>query len=82
MNRTILGNSLEYLQTLEDESIDLISTDPPYNTTDCKWETKLSWDDWILMMAQHCDEAVKKGDLKIFRLGKGGLKKEWIRKNY
>lgn len=46
MNKTILGNSLEYLKTLEDESIDLILTDPPYNTTDCKWETKLSWDDW------------------------------------
>ncbi len=46
MNKTILGNSLEYLKTLEDESIDLILTDPPYNTTDCKWESKLSWDDW------------------------------------
>jgi len=46
MNKTILGNSLEYLKTLEDESIDLILTDPPYNTTDCKWDNKLSWDDW------------------------------------
>tara|TARA_R110000796_G_scaffold214983_1_gene331008 strand:+ start:77 stop:889 length:813 start_codon:yes stop_codon:yes gene_type:complete len=46
MNKEILGNSLEYLKTLEDESIDLILTDPPYNTTDCKWETKISWNDW------------------------------------
>ena len=46
MNKEILGHSLEYLKTLEDESIDLILTDPPYNTTDCKWETKLNWGDW------------------------------------
>lgn len=46
MNKTILGNSLEYLKTLENESIDLILTDPPYNTTDCKWDSKLSWDEW------------------------------------
>ena len=46
MNKEILGHSLEYLKTLEAESIDLILTDPPYNTTDCKWETKLNWSDW------------------------------------
>ncbi len=46
MNKEILGHSLEYLKTLKDESIDLILTDPPYNTTDCKWETKLNWGDW------------------------------------
>ena len=46
MNKEILGHSLEYLKTLNDESIDLILTDPPYNTTDCKWETKLNWGDW------------------------------------
>ena len=46
MNKEILGHSLEYLKTLKDESIDLILTDPPYNTTDCKWEIKLNWGDW------------------------------------
>ena len=46
MNKEILGHSLEYLKTLEDESIDLILTAPPYNTTDCKWETRLNWGDW------------------------------------
>ena len=46
MDKEILAHSLDYLKTLEDESIDLILTDPPYNTTDCKWETKLNWCDW------------------------------------
>ena len=46
MNKEILGHSLEYLKTLNNESIDLILTDPPYNTTDCKWETKINWSDW------------------------------------
>lgn len=46
MNKEILGDGLEYLKTLKDESIDLILTDPPYNTTDCKWDSKLNWCDW------------------------------------
>ena len=46
MNKEILGNSLEYLKTLNDESIDLILTDPPYNTTDCKWDKKIEWSEW------------------------------------
>ena len=46
MNKTILGNSLQYLKTLEDESIDLILTDPPYNTTDCKWDKQpIDWNE-------------------------------------
>jgi len=36
-----------------------------------KEKNGLSWHDWIIMMAQHCNEAVKKGDLKIFRLEAG-----------
>ena len=28
----------------------------------------LSWHDYILLMAQHCNEAVKKGDLKIYKV--------------
>jgi len=35
-----------------------------------KEKNGLSWHDWIMMMAQHCNEAVKKGDLKIFRINK------------
>ena len=38
------GNSLELLKQIEDQSIDLILTDPPYNTTDCKWDKQpIDW---------------------------------------
>ena len=33
MGKLINGGCLEYMRTLEDESIDLIVTDPPYPTT-------------------------------------------------
>ena len=46
----INGNSLEYLKTLEDESIDLILTDPPYNTTDCKWDKQPI--DWSVLKSE------------------------------
>ena len=46
-NVTIFADSLEYLKTLESESIDLILTDPPYNTTDCKWDKQpIKWDEY------------------------------------
>jgi len=33
------GDCLEIMQTLEDESIDMVLTDPPYGTTACKWDS-------------------------------------------
>jgi len=40
----LLGDCLELLKTIESESIDLILTDPPYNTTDCKWDKQpIDW---------------------------------------
>ena len=33
MNKLINGNAIEFMKTLEDESIDLIITDPPYKVT-------------------------------------------------
>ena len=34
-----LGDSLEVMKTIEDNSIDLILTDLPYGTTNCKWDS-------------------------------------------
>mgnify|MGYP003639145972 CR=1 FL=1 len=34
-----LGDCLEVLKTLADNSIDLVLTDPPYGTTKCKWDS-------------------------------------------
>ena len=33
MNKLINGDAVEFMKTLEDESIDLIITDPPYKVT-------------------------------------------------
>ena len=42
-----LGDCLEVMKTIEDNSIDTIITDPPYGTTACKWDSvidfKLMW---------------------------------------
>ena len=35
---------LEFMKTLEDNSIDLILTDPPYGTTACKWDSIIPLD--------------------------------------
>lgn len=35
------GNCLKILKTISDKSIDLILTDPPFGTTDCKWDNKI-----------------------------------------
>jgi len=43
-----LGDCLEVMKTIEDNSIDAIITDPPYGTTACKWDSvidfKLMWE--------------------------------------
>jgi len=39
-----LGDCLEVMKTIEDNSIDLILTDPPYGTTACKWDTIIDFD--------------------------------------
>jgi len=33
------GDCLELMQTLEDGSVDMVLTDPPYGTTACKWDS-------------------------------------------
>jgi site-specific DNA-methyltransferase (adenine-specific) len=42
------GDCLEVMKTFEDNSIDAIITDPPYGTTQCKWDNvidfKLMWE--------------------------------------
>lgn len=39
------GDCLELMKNIPDSSIDLILTDPPYNTTDCKWDKQpINWE--------------------------------------
>ena len=39
-----LGNCLEVMKEIEDNSIDAIITDPPYGTTACKWDSVIPFD--------------------------------------
>lgn len=43
-NKIYLGDCLDIMQMIPDSSIDLILTDPPYNTTDCRWDKQpIDW---------------------------------------
>ena len=35
----MLGDCLERMKEIPDGSVDMVLTDPPYGTTDCKWDT-------------------------------------------
>jgi len=39
-----LGNCLELMREIEDNSIDAIITDPPYGTTACKWDSVINFE--------------------------------------
>ena len=39
-----LGDCLEVMKTIEDNSIDAIITDPPYGTTECRWDSVIDFD--------------------------------------
>jgi len=39
-----LGDCLEVMKAIEDNSIDAIITDPPYGTTACKWDSVIPFD--------------------------------------
>ena len=44
MLNLIHGDCLEVMKTLPDASIDAIITDPPYGTTNCKWDAVIPFD--------------------------------------
>lgn len=41
-NTLVLGDSLEVMKYIPDNSIDLVLCDPPYGTTQCKWDSIIS----------------------------------------
>ena len=40
--KIILGDCLENMTNIPDESIHMVLTDPPYGTTACKWDSIIS----------------------------------------
>ena len=39
------GDCIEIMKTLDDNSIDAVITDPPYGTTECKWDSVIPFDE-------------------------------------
>lgn len=46
MNMVIHGDCIEHMQTIEDESVHAIITDPPYATTQIEWDNTIPWAKW------------------------------------
>ncbi len=46
MNKSYCGDAFELLPRFPDNSVDLILTDPPYGTTNCKWDTPIDLGTW------------------------------------
>ena len=42
--KLVLGDCLEKMKVLPDNSIDMVLTDPPYGVTACKWDTVIDFD--------------------------------------
>ena len=40
----MLGDCLERMKEIPDGSVDMVLTDPPYGTTDCKWDSVINFD--------------------------------------
>ena len=41
----VCADNLEYIKTLQTDSVDLIYFNPPYGITAAKYDTSLKWDD-------------------------------------
>ncbi len=81
--KLIKGDCLEEMEKLEDGSIDMVLTDPPYGTTQCKWDTILDLDSiWkelerivkpsgaiVMTAAQPFTSALVMSNPKMFRYG-------------
>ena len=46
INQIFNENCLETMKRIEDSSIDLILTDPPYNTTQNEWDKEFDLSEW------------------------------------
>lgn len=47
-NALLLGDCLELMDTIPNNCIDMILTDPPYGTTACKWDSVIPFDEmWL-----------------------------------
>lgn len=54
-----LGNSIDWLKSLKEESIDLIFADPPYNIKKADWDTFESQEQYIKFSMQWIEQAAR-----------------------
>lgn len=80
------GDALEILKQIPDESVDLIVTDPPYNSERFSWDKKT--DEWQLKWLKEAKRVLKKGgSIYVFfaplnmYVVEGFLRKEFKLKN-
>lgn len=64
--RLLLGDCLDLLQTIDDQSIDAVVTDPPYSLAfmGSKWdshESPLHYQIWCKEWGEHCLRVLKPG---------------------
>lgn len=58
-----LGDCLEIMESIKNESIDAVITDPPYGTTACKWDSVIDFD----LMWEQLNRVIKpKGAIVLF----------------
>ena len=53
------GNSIEWLKTLDDESVDMIIADPPYNIKKADWDTFESQEAYIQFSMEWIEQAAR-----------------------
>src|SRR3990172_4135731 len=53
------GNSIEWIRSLNDESIDLIFADPPYNIKKANWDSFESQEEYIKWSLQWIEQAAR-----------------------
>ena len=81
----MLGDCLEKMKGLPDESVDMILTDPPYGTTKCKWDTVID----LELMWEQLKRVIKPGGAIVMTASQPftsvlvsshikGFKHEWI----
>jgi site-specific DNA-methyltransferase (adenine-specific) len=63
INKIIRGDCLEVMKNIPDRSVNAIICDPPYGTTDCKWDTVIPFEP----MWEHLKRIIKKnGAIVLF----------------
>jgi site-specific DNA-methyltransferase (adenine-specific) len=57
--KLFLGNSIEWLTSLDDHSVDLVFADPPYNIKKAEWDTFKNQEEYIAWSLTWIEQAVR-----------------------